>query len=80
MIIYRIPENLSPAVTNANVKLHFANERMDIYSQQGQLVNLDASISECAEQGIQSKQLMSDIEHSISDISDMGTQIATACN
>ncbi|WP_203342459.1 methyl-accepting chemotaxis protein [Vibrio diabolicus] len=38
------------------------------------------SISECAEQGIQSKQLMSDIEHSISDISDMGTQIATACN
>ncbi len=23
---------------------------------------------------------MSDIEHSISDISDMGTQIATACN
>jgi uncharacterized protein (TIGR02099 family) len=30
-----------PAVTNANVQLHFANERMDIYSQQGKLVNLD---------------------------------------
>ena len=34
-----------PAVTNANVKLHFANERMDIYSQQGQLVNLDIGSS-----------------------------------
>ncbi|MEM5548773.1 YhdP family protein [Pseudoalteromonas fuliginea] len=30
-----------PSVTNANVQLHFANERMDIYSQQGKLVNLD---------------------------------------
>ncbi|ASM48680.1 hypothetical protein PESP_a0427 [Pseudoalteromonas espejiana DSM 9414] len=30
-----------PVVNNANVQLHFANERMDIYSQQGQLVNLD---------------------------------------
>jgi uncharacterized protein (TIGR02099 family) len=30
-----------PAVTNAKVQLHFANERMDIYSQQGKLVNLD---------------------------------------
>lgn len=39
-----------------------------------------SSISGCAEQGIQSKQLMNDIEHSISDISDMGSQIATACN
>ncbi|MDA0144359.1 methyl-accepting chemotaxis protein [Vibrio sp. RW] len=39
-----------------------------------------SSISECADQGVQSKQLMSDIEHSISDISDMGSQIATACN
>ena len=34
-----------PAVTNASVKLHFANERMDIYSQQGQLVNLDVGSS-----------------------------------
>ncbi|WP_282176269.1 methyl-accepting chemotaxis protein [Vibrio nereis] len=39
-----------------------------------------SSISGCAEKGIQSKQLMSDIEHSIADISDMGSQIATACN
>lgn len=39
-----------------------------------------SSISGCAEKGIQSKQLMSDIELSISDISDMGSQIATACN
>ncbi|EGQ8508180.1 TPA: methyl-accepting chemotaxis protein [Vibrio parahaemolyticus] len=38
------------------------------------------SIAECADQGIQSKQLMNDIEHAISDISDMGSQIATACN
>jgi len=30
-----------PTVTNANIQLHFANERMDIYSQQGQLVNLE---------------------------------------
>ena len=30
-----------PAVTDARVKLHFANERMAIYSQQGRLVNLD---------------------------------------
>lgn len=29
-----------PAVTNASAQLHFANERMDIYSQQGKLVNL----------------------------------------
>ncbi|MFU2510149.1 YhdP family protein [Pseudoalteromonas sp. ASV78] len=29
-----------PAVTNASAKLHFENQRMDIYSQQGQLVNL----------------------------------------
>ena len=34
-----------PAVTNANVQLHFANERMDIYSQQGQLVNLEVGDS-----------------------------------
>ncbi|MEL0657439.1 DUF3971 domain-containing protein, partial [Pseudoalteromonas issachenkonii] len=34
-----------PAVTNANVQLHFANERMDIYSQQGKLVNLDIGYS-----------------------------------
>ncbi|MDX1301574.1 methyl-accepting chemotaxis protein [Photobacterium sp.] len=39
-----------------------------------------SSISQCADQGVQSKQLMSDIEHSISDISDMGSQIATACH
>ncbi|MCV5753961.1 hypothetical protein OFN51_34725, partial [Escherichia coli] len=38
------------------------------------------SIAECADQGIQSKQLMNDIEHAISYISDMGSQIATACN
>ena len=30
-----------PLVTNADVQLHFDNERMDIYSQQGKLVNLD---------------------------------------
>ena len=29
-----------PAVTNGSAKLHFANQRMDLYSQQGQLVNL----------------------------------------
>jgi len=34
-----------PAVTDAKVKLHFANERMDIYSQQGSLVNLDVGNS-----------------------------------
>lgn len=38
------------------------------------------SISECTEQGVQSKQLMSDIEDSIADISNMGSQIATACH
>lgn len=30
-----------PEVVDASVQLHFANERMDIYSQQGKLVNLD---------------------------------------
>ncbi|NAW60144.1 MULTISPECIES: methyl-accepting chemotaxis protein [unclassified Vibrio] len=39
-----------------------------------------SSITECAQQGVQSKQLMGEIERSISDISDMGSQIATACN
>ncbi|TMO07827.1 YhdP family protein [Pseudoalteromonas sp. S558] len=34
-----------PTVTDANVALHFANERMDIYSQQGKLVNLDIGSS-----------------------------------
>ena len=29
-----------PSVTQASAKLHFENERMDIYTQQGQLVNL----------------------------------------
>ncbi|MEM5550313.1 YhdP family protein [Pseudoalteromonas neustonica] len=29
-----------PAVTKGSAKLHFENERMDIYSQQGELVNL----------------------------------------
>ncbi|WP_404341244.1 YhdP family protein [Pseudoalteromonas mariniglutinosa] len=29
-----------PAVTNAGVTLHFENQRMDIYTKQGQLVNL----------------------------------------
>ncbi|MDA0148175.1 methyl-accepting chemotaxis protein [Vibrio sp. LaRot3] len=38
------------------------------------------SITTCADQGLQSKQLMSNIEESISEISNMGTQIATACN
>ena len=38
------------------------------------------SISECEMQGSQSKQLIGDIEQSISKISDMGIQIATACN
>lgn len=38
------------------------------------------SITGCAQQGLQSKQLMGEIERSIADISDMGSQIATACN
>ncbi|WP_372759952.1 YhdP family protein, partial [Pseudoalteromonas sp.] len=34
-----------PAVTNASAQLHFANQRMDIYSQQGSLVNLEVGNS-----------------------------------
>ena len=30
-----------PTVTDADLQLHFSNERMDIYSQKGKLVNLD---------------------------------------
>ena len=37
------------------------------------------NITACAEQGLRSKQLMSDIGQAIADISDTSTQIATAC-
>ncbi|MDA0116813.1 methyl-accepting chemotaxis protein [Vibrio sp. T11.5] len=39
-----------------------------------------SSISKCVEQGTHSEVIMTEIESTISDISDMSTQIATACN
>ncbi|CAM2924133.1 methyl-accepting chemotaxis protein [Vibrio neptunius] len=38
------------------------------------------SISKCVEQGTHSEVIMTEIESTISDISDMSTQIATACH
>ncbi|KLV04838.1 chemotaxis protein [Photobacterium aquae] len=39
-----------------------------------------SGIATCTQQGHASQDLMSDIEHSIADISNMGSQIATACH